>query len=359
VSAAVRRLLWASLADERPRRELYWLSLMPNTSVTAIGGHEPYGDVRWVRSELRRPVRRFVEAGAVAWQPGLAGLPAEFDWCASLELCSLVTGQLADYARPHRIRQAVVTWENDPYQPLYRIPPYRQALRRSLDADLFVCLIEAARTHLLHLGVPAERITVVSPGVDTAMFHPAPRPVPEPVAAFVSPLARNKGIDRVLAAFALVKEKLPDARLQVMGRGPLENLVQRAASDPSTGVTLVPAGGAEQVAQTLRGAAVFVTGPRLTWKWNEQFGLAYLEAMATGLPIVTTLCGTNHEAVRGDNLLVVDDVEALADGLLAFLGDPSRRAAVGAANRALVLAENELHTQSRRMAEAFEAIESR
>ncbi len=97
----------------------------------------------------------------------------------------------------------------------------------------------------------------------------------------------------------------------------------------------------------------------MTWKWNEQFGLAYLEAMSAALPVVTTRCGTNHEAVRGDNLLVDDDAEALAAGLLTYLGDGERRARVGAANGALVLTDNELGEQSRPTGAAFAAIENR
>nr|WP_257910965.1 glycosyltransferase [Janibacter limosus] len=51
----------------------------------------------------------------------------------------------------------------------------------------------------------------------------------------------------------------------------------------------------------MRSAAVFTTAPRPTWKWTEQLGLAYLEALACGLPIVTTRCGTNDEAVQPPN----------------------------------------------------------
>ena len=226
---------------------------MPDTEVTAIGDHRPVGDVTWIPGRFKRPVRRFVEAGALAWQTGLDAVPPEFDWCASLELCALVTGQVADYSRRHGIRQAVVTWENDQFQPLYRIPPYRQATRKALEADLFVCLIEASRTHLVELGVDRARIAVVSPGVDTRTFRPAAVPVDDPVLAFVSPLAKNKGIDRVLDAFALVRAKVPEARLDVMGAGPLESLVRRASADPRSRVRLVPAGDADAVAETLRG----------------------------------------------------------------------------------------------------------
>ena len=104
-----------------------------------------------------------------------------------------------------------------------------------------------------------------------------------PVAVFTSPLAANKGIDTVLRAFALVRRSVPEARLLVMGTGPMETLVRRAAADPHSGIELVPPGGPADVADTLRRGSVFVTAPRATWKWTEQYGLAYLEAMATGL----------------------------------------------------------------------------
>jgi glycosyltransferase involved in cell wall biosynthesis len=354
----VRRLLWASLADQRPRRELYWLSLLPGTEVTALAADRPYGDVRWLPAGYRRPVRRFVEAGALAWLRGLEALPPAYDWVASLELCSLVTGQLAGYARRHRLRQVVLTWENDPLQPLYRLPPYRGALAAALaGADLFLCLVPAAADHLRVLGVEEARIRVVPPGADLALFRPAEQPVDEPVLAYVSPLAGNKGIDRVLDAFALVRRRLPEARLRVLGRGPAEPLVRRAAADPAAGVDYLGGGGAERVAEVLRSAAVFVTAPRSTWKWSEQFGLAYLEAMACGLPVVTTVCGTNGSIVVPPNERVVDDADALADALLRLLTDPARRRSVGAANRRYVQERHELRTQCGRMAAALAEFE--
>lgn len=355
-----RRLLWVSLADQRPRRELYWLSLMPDTQVTALAAEQPPGEVTWLPATYRRPVRGFVEAGALAWVRGLDDLPPAYDWCASLELCSLVTGQVTRYARRRGLRQAVLTWENDPRQPLYQLPPYRAATRAALaEADLFLCLIDAAADHLRVLGVDESRIHVVHPGTDLDLFRPASEPVADPIVAYVSPIALNKGIDRVLSAFRLVRRRLPAARLRVLGRGPDELLVRAAAADPAGGVEYLGGGDAARVAEVLREAAVFVTAPRSTWKWNEQFGLAYLEAMASGLPVVTTVCGTNGEIVRPPNERVVDDPEALADALLRLLEDPACRRAIGAANRRYVEERHDLHTQSARMAAAFTAAESR
>ena len=345
------------LPGQRPWRELHWLSLMPGAVVTAVGSPRPPEAVRFLARPYHQPTRRFVEAGALAWLRGLGSIPAAVldgqGWLASLELCGLVTGQASALARRQGRRQAVLVWANDPDTPLYRLPPYRQALRRARAADLFLCFVEAARDHCIALGLPEERCRVVLPGVDTELFHPPEAAVGEPVATFVSPLSANKGIDRVLEAFRLVRRELPEAELRVAGRGPLEALVRREAARPGSGVSFLGATDRAGAARELRRAAVFVTAPRPTRVWNEQFGLAYLEAMASGLPVVTTACGSNHEAVRPPNERVPDDAEALAEALLGFLADPARRARVGQENRRVVLDQHELRRQCARMGEAF------
>lgn len=361
--AVTRELLWVSLPDQRPGRELYWMSWMPHTHVTALARQEPAGDLTWVPSSYFRPVKRFVEAGALSWVRGLGEQdPAAYDWIASLELCSLVTGQASRWraraqARGVPVRQAVITWENLPDQPLYRVPPYRQALDSCRDADLLLCMVDAAREHLLVNGFDEERIRVVKPGVDTELFRPAPTPVEEPRVVFCSPLAENKGIDRVLEAMPLVRRTVPEATLTVAGRGPLEGAVRAAAADPASGVEHVGSLDTAAVARLLASGAVFTTAPRPTWKWTEQLGLAYLEAMATGLPVVTTRCGTNEEAVIPGNLLVEDSAEALAEGLVTMLADRALRASVGRANRAHVETHHDLLTQCVRMGEAFADLE--
>ncbi len=351
----MRQVTWFMLPGQRPFRELHWLSLMPGTGLTAVGSPRPRERVRFIERPYRQPTHRFVEAGALAWLRGLDSVPVEPGWVASLELCSLVTGQVSALARRRRLRQAVMVWANDPRLPLYRLPLYRQAMRRARDADLFICFVEAAREHCVALGLPPERCRVVLPGVDAELYRPAAAPVAEPVALFASPLAGNKGIDRVLEAHRLVRRRLPDARLEVLGRGPLEGMVRREAERPGSGVRHLGSGDRHRVAEALRQAAVFVTAPRPTPVWNEQFGLAYVEAMASGLPVVTTACGSNHEAVRPPNVLVPDDAEALAEALLGFLADPARRASVGAANRRAVLERHELRRQCARLGEAFQA----
>lgn len=360
-----RELLWLSLPDQRPRRELYWMSRMPDTAVTAMAAQEPVGDITWVPTTYRRPIKRFIEAGAFAWADGVGeqlGAHA-YDWMVSLELCSLVTGQLSDQRAQARQRgaatprQAVVTWENLPRQPLYALPPYRQAFASCREADLVLCMVEAAATHLDLNGFDMSRVRVVKPGVDTEVFAPAPTPCERPRIVFTSPLAPNKGIDRVLQAMPAVWRRVPDAELVVAGRGPLAPLVEQAAARHPGRVSLAGSLDAHGVADLLRSARVFTTAPRPTWKWTEQLGLAYLEAQACGLPVVTTACGTNDEAVHAPNLILEDDADALAEGLVHFLTNDAAAAEAGRLNRARMVAEHDIVTQTRRLGEAFAEFE--
>ncbi len=346
-------LCWLTLPGSRPGRELYWLSQMPRSDVHAVGEVSTGDPVRWHYRPYRRASRRFVEAGALAWFRGLDSLRIDLDWVASLELCALVSAQGGPFARRLGARQAVITWGNDPRNPLYRVPIYRQATDRSKQADLIICTVEAALDHCVSLGVPQNRCRVVLPPVDTELFHPPPTHQEAPIAIFSSPLAPNKGIDHVLDAFDLVRATLPDARLRVIGRGPLEGLVRERARATDGAVELLGLMDRHGVADQLRDAAVLVTAPRPTRVWNEQFGLAYVEAMACGLPIVTTICGSNHEAVGDANLRVADEVPLLAEALRTFLVDPALRREVGARNRADAVERFEFHQQVGRLRRAF------
>src|SRR5690606_3014422 len=205
-------------------------------------------------------------------------------------------------------------------QPIYKIPPYRQALNSAREADLLLCMVDAAKEHLLENKFDEEKIRVVKPGVETSILFPPQSTPAEPVVIFISPLAPDKGIDLVLEAMKIVRHQIPEAKLLVAGRGPDQDLVEAAAADSKQNVELMGSLNAHGVGELLRSGAVFVTAPRPTWKWEEQFGLAYVEAQACGLPVVTTRCGSNEEALAPGNDLLNDyTAEAIADRLIFWL----------------------------------------
>lgn len=348
------RLLWLMLPESRSFRELYWLSQMPGAAVTSVGETATDDPVTYVHRDYHRWTRRFVEAGALAWIEDIDTVPGDHQWTAALEPCAMVTGQAADLARARGNQFAVFTWGNNARNPLYYLPPYRQVLKKVLDqADLFVCLIEAAKDHCMALGVPEQRCAVVAPPMPTDLFFPPDAPVEAPIVTFVSPLATNKGIDRVLDAFDIVRRRLPEAELQVVGSGPLEGLVKQRAKETGGAVKHLGRMDRYAVAEHLRRASVFVTAPRATPVWDEQFGLAYVEAMATGLPVVTTECGTSYEAVSAPNLRVADDANVLAEALLTFLEDPALRARIGVHNREEMVRRYEFRQQVAALGDVF------
>ena len=91
---------------------------------------------------------------------------------------------------------------------------------------------------------------------------------------------------------------------------------------------------------------------------NQTLAPGLLDIARGGLPVVTTRCGTNDEAVQPPNRLVEDSAEALADSLLHFLRDPGLRADVGRANRQHALTHHDLPTQCVAMGQAFAEVES-
>jgi glycosyltransferase involved in cell wall biosynthesis len=128
---------------------------------------------------------------------------------------------------------------------------------------------------------------------------------------------------------------------------------ERADQDPS--IEFLGSLPGDGVAELLRTVAVFVTAPRPTRVWNEQFGLAYVEAMASGVPVVTTECGTNHEAVLAPSIRVPDDVFALAEGVVHFLGDPALRRSIFGEVRQVVVDRFERTQQLTALRDAFDA----
>ena len=161
---------------------------------------------------------------------------------------------------------------------------YLRAAHRGFDLA-----VAASEDNLAGLGVP--RTAVVPLGVDTALFQPARRdPVwkkeigaapGQPVALYVGRLSAEKGLDVVL-------EALPDlhaatnARLVLIGEGHLRRRLERAARDQPAQLRVLPfEGDRARLARAYASADLFVAPCPY-----ETFGLAALEAMASGLPVV-------------------------------------------------------------------------
>ena len=120
----------------------------------------------------------------------------------------------------------------------------------------------------------------------------------------------RKNVGLLLTAFEQVRHEMPEARLLLVGRPPLEAL--------SAGVSAV--GVVSDVADVIRRATVLVL-PSL----QEGFGIVAAESLAVGVPVVTTPCGGPEELVRasgGGIVLSGFDSEELAVTLAELIRDP-------------------------------------
>jgi rhamnosyl/mannosyltransferase len=240
--------------------------------------------------------------------------------------------------RPPR---AVVTWHFDVVRQRALAPLHRALAARLLARASAVHVttgLLAARSP--SLAPVAPKVRVIPHIVDAARFrrvatHPLARRIrawaaEAPVVLFVGRLVYYKGVEVLLDAI----ERTAGARLAVVGDGPLRRALRERAErlGISSRVLWLGALPDEDLPGAYSGADAFVlpsTAP------TETFGVVQVEAMAAGLPVVSTRLGTGVETVNLDGVTgrVVrpGDADELAAALAALLADAALRARHSAA----------------------------
>jgi glycosyltransferase involved in cell wall biosynthesis len=176
--------------------------------------------------------------------------------------------------------------------------------------------------------------------------------IPEdaPVIGTVANFRALKGHRYLLRAAIRIREMVPNARVVLVGRGPLEDQIRREAVDLGLEGTVVFAGFRPDVPRVAATFDVF-TLPSL----HEGLSIALLEAMALGTPVVVTSVGGNPEVISHgvDGLLVPPrDPEALAGRIVELLRDPARGQRLGRTARHRAAAFDIRHAV-RRMEEVY------
>jgi glycosyltransferase involved in cell wall biosynthesis len=215
--------------------------------------------------------------------------------------------------------------------------------------DPFVCVSHDAARHVVELGVPAGRVRTIWNGIDLARF-PYQGPTPGGPAVCVARLSPEKDIATLLDAARRVADAVPDLRLEIAGDGPCRADLARQCKELKLHEHVRLLGEVRDVPALLGRAGLFVLPSQA-----EGVSLTILEAMARGLPVVTTRVGGNPEVVAdGSTGLLVPprDPAALADALVRVLRDADRAQALGRAGRRRV----EDHFDVRRMVADYEAL---
>ena len=337
---------------------------MPDCELTVVADRQhPGADRSIVLPSRRAPMVGESEhwTAALAWLRDLRTIdPGPVDLVASLELFSVASLQALRLAARLRVPHVVRVTENLAGKPPYVLPPWRQiAYVTARRSDAFMCVTEGARLVAEQKGCAPGKTTVVYHGVDVERFSPRPDGLAsDPVVTFVGELRPLKGVLDLVAAFDHVVVRRRDARLDVIGDGPLRQDLEQLAGTRSWLRVRGPR-DRSQIPDILQSSRVLVvpskTGRRFRHRWAEQFGFALVEAMSCGLPVVTTKCGAIPEVVPSWNPVIDEgDIAALADGIVDMLGVHGDD--VGARNRSFVVERYDLRRQGVRMRSEIERV---
>jgi phosphatidylinositol alpha-1,6-mannosyltransferase len=236
-----------------------------------------------------------------------------------------------------------------------RAPGARRLLRRIGETnDVLTYLGPYTRDRIAPALTPAAaaRMVQLAPGVDTEVFHPGVDGAPvrkryglgsRPVVVCVSRLVERKGQDMLIRSLPLVHRRVPDAVLLIVGDGPQQTALMRLAASLGIDEDVVFTGAHPwaDLPPYFAAGNVFCM-PTRTRKAGfevEGLGIVYLEASATGLPVVAGSSGGAPDAVLdGETGYVVDgrSPEAIASSVSELLLDPGLATRLGVAGRSWV-----------------------
>jgi glycosyltransferase involved in cell wall biosynthesis len=225
-------------------------------------------------------------------------------------------------------------------------------------ADAVLCISDFCRSQLMALVTEAAwpKLHVVHCGVPLQAFTPVERTAGEPLRVLcVGRLVPEKGQALLLEAVRRLLDDGVDVRLTLVGDGPRRAALEARVAELALGdaVHLTGAVGQDQIRDHYARADVFALP-----SFAEGVPVVLMEAMATGLPVVTTRIAGIAELVEdgvSGHVLPPGRVDLLADALAHLAADPERRCRMGAAGRAAVEAGFDIDRIADQLVSCFEA----
>jgi phosphatidyl-myo-inositol dimannoside synthase len=249
------------------------------------------------------------------------------------------------------------------------LPVARSVLRRiGEDTDVITFVSRYTRSRFAPAFGPAASLEYLPPGVDTDRFRPDPAGRAElrdryrlgerPTVVCLSRLVPRKGQDMLVKAFPSIRQRVDGAALVIVGGGPYLEPLRKLAKDCGVADHVTFTGGvpgAELPAHHAL-ADVFAMPCRTRGAGMnvEGLGIVFLEASASGVPVIAGESGGAPETVQHNKTgLVVDgrSVDKIAEAVTELLTDRDRAAAMGAAGRGWVTAQWRWDTLAARLAE--------
>ena len=194
--------------------------------------------------------------------------------------------------------------------------------------DAFVAVSSYIAKVMRQFGIGESRLTVVHSGTDASRFNVEPIPraqlgVPEgvPLLGCVAALVGHKDHTTLLHAMPIILRRLPELRLLLIGEGHLRPQVEAQIKTLNLGQSVMLLGHRSDVPRILKALDAFVLSSK-----EEGFGGAALEAMACGLPVVSTDAGGMSDTVVHEKtglLVPIRDSQALAQAVIRVFTEPA------------------------------------
>ncbi len=234
----------------------------------------------------------------------------------------------------------------------------RQRDELQAEGEIFLAVSQFIKEKIIARGYPRERTVVLPIGVDVDAFTPGADEERTPTVLFVGRLVEKKGVSYLLQAMARVSAERPDARLVIIGDGPLRaNLEEEACELRLPHVLFAGTLDHAIVRQHMARASVFAI-PSITAASGDSEGLPIVacEAQAMGLPIVATQhAGLPEIVTHGENGFLVPErsVDQMATHIISLLRNDNLRRFLGAAARMNVCHHFSLQRQTELLEEVY------
>ncbi|MGF1459197.1 MAG: glycosyltransferase [Leptolyngbyaceae cyanobacterium] len=233
-------------------------------------------------------------------------------------------------------------------------------------ADYFLANCDFFRKRVVELGCPSNLISVHLSGLDCRKFKFTPRqlaPHETIRVATTGRLVEKKGIEYAIRAVAKVLKNYPNLQYDIIGDGPLrqnfEHLIKALGVEDQ--VNLLGWRNEQEIIQILNQAHIFIAPSVTAEDGNQDAPINVLkEAMAMGLPVVSTLHGGIPELVQEGKsgfLVPERDTEALAEKLKYLILHPQKWADMGRAGRHFVEENYDIHKLNDRLVQLYHHLE--
>lgn len=263
---------------------------------------------------------------------------SNFDVIDTYETFHFFSAQCAESAKKNDKPLVTNIWVNIPNHPVKFVPPYSFNVKKVIESStLFILRTQKSADYLRSLGADESKMEIIYIGLDLSRFKMARQDEERIRILFVGELVESKGIEDLLKVFSKLVNKYSNLELWVVGKGRLvKRIITASKKLPVKYLGYLPT---DELPQIYQKCQIFCLPSKdikfFGIRWiEEMFGYVFVEAMASGLPIVSTYCGAIPEVIGDNNLLVnQDDEDNLFKALSLLVSDRAARTKIGITNR--------------------------